>query len=186
MGYLRGGMGVGAGGDLVTRMLVVAFRSLAWPFTGVITEAPMASAAVTVIVILLLGVALRGGGNRARPGLLLFTGTLLWSLPALALTAPTLLSAVPGLPNDHYHTYLDPLVLVVAATGIAAAAGYVGRFVDPLRRVGRPPGIALGGAWAGGDRRAGSGVGLALAAGLGRGRRVAARRRGGRAAHRGP
>ena len=137
VGYLRGGTGVGAGGDLVTRMLVVAFRSLAWPFTGVITEAPMASAAVTVVVILLLGVALRGGGNRARPGLVLFTGTLLWSLPALALTAPTLLSAVPGLPNDHYHTYLDPLVLVVAATGIAAAAGYVGRFVDPRASGGR-------------------------------------------------
>ncbi len=81
--------------------------------------------------------ALRGGGNRARPALVLFTGTLLWSLPALALTAPTLLSAVPGLPNDHYHTYLDPLVLVVAATGIAAAAGYVGRFVDPRASGGR-------------------------------------------------
>ena len=187
VGYLRGGMGAGAGGDLGRGCSSSAFRSLAWPFTGVITEAPMASAAVTVIVILLLGVALRGGGNRARPGLLLFTGTLLWSLPALALTAPTLLSAVPGLPNDHYHTYLDPLVLVVAATGIAAAAGYVGRFVDPRASGGRRESrLVRARARARGARRARRGVGLALAPGRGRGRRVAARRRGGRAAHRGP
>jgi hypothetical protein len=97
----------------------------------------MAAAAVTVLVLVLLGVAFRGGGIRARPALVLFTGTLAWSLPALALTAPTLLSAVPGLPNDHYHTYLDPLVLVVAATGIAAVAGHVGRFVDPWASGGR-------------------------------------------------
>ena len=81
--YLRGGAGVGASGDLATRMFVVAFRSLAWPFTGVITEAPMASAAVTVAFLVLLALAFRGGGNRARPALLLFTGILLWS-PARA------------------------------------------------------------------------------------------------------
>ena len=135
-------------------MFVVAFRSLAWPFTGVITEAPMASAAVTVLVLVLLGVALRAAGSRARPALVLFTGVLLWSLPALALTAPTLLSAVPGLPNDHYHTYLDPIVLVVAATGVAAAAGHIGRLVDP---------------WASGGRRESHAVarGLAFAAFVG-------------------
>jgi 4-amino-4-deoxy-L-arabinose transferase-like glycosyltransferase len=137
VGYLRGGAGVGANGDLLTRMFVVAFRSIAWPFTGVITEAPMAAAGVTVLVLVLLVAAFRGGGSRARPVLVLCTGILLWSLPALALTAPTLLSAVPGLPNDHYHTYLDPIVLVVAATGIAAIAGHVGRFVDPWASGGR-------------------------------------------------
>ena len=46
-------------------------------------------------------------------------GTVAWSMLALAVFAPSLAVVTPGLPNDHYHAFLDPLVLALAAAGIA-------------------------------------------------------------------
>ena len=40
---------------------------------------------------------------------------------ALAIGAATLATVVPGLPNDHYHAFLDPLVFVTVGLGAAAA-----------------------------------------------------------------
>jgi hypothetical protein len=52
--------------------------------------------------------------------------TYAWSVLALALAVPALATVTPQLPNDHYHAFLDPLVLAVAGAGAArlwAAAG---------------------------------------------------------------
>jgi hypothetical protein len=82
--------------------------------------------------VLLIVVAVRLARDDDRPALLLLVGVVLWSVPALALTAPTLLTAIPGLPNDHYHVYLDPAILVLCASGLAAIGGIRGRTADQL------------------------------------------------------
>ena len=46
-----------------------------------------------------------------------------WSVVALALFAPSLAQITPGLPNDHYHSFLDPLVLALVGVGLARRGG---------------------------------------------------------------
>jgi hypothetical protein len=57
-------------------------------------------------------------------------GVLVWSTVALALTAPGLQTVVAGLPNDHYHASLDPVVATLFGVSIAAL---LGRAVDRWR-----------------------------------------------------
>jgi len=162
LGYLGGG--AGAGTDAVTRSLIVFLRSVAWPFVGVVTEAPMAAAIATVAVVLLWIIAARFGRRSGRTPSLILAGVVAWSIPALALTAPSLSVSIAGLPNDHYHTYLDPIMVVVAACGIVAIARRL-RLAEPRRApawivsgglavalvalavVRWPPAVALDGGW---------------------------------------
>ena len=36
---------------------------------------------------------------------------LAWTAVALTVAAPSLATVVPGLPNDHYHAFADPMVV---------------------------------------------------------------------------
>ena len=45
-------------------------------------------------------------------------GSLAWSVVALAVFAPSLATVTPGLPNDHYHAFLDPVVLALTGVGV--------------------------------------------------------------------
>ena len=54
-------------------------------------------------------------------------GTLAVSVAALAVLAPSLAVVTPGLPNDHYHAFLDPAVVVLAGAGAAALVRAGGR-----------------------------------------------------------
>ena len=38
----------------------------------------------------------------------------------LTVAAPSLASVVPGLPNDHYHAFADPMVVVLVGLGLTA------------------------------------------------------------------
>lgn len=49
-------------------------------------------------------------------------GTLAFSAVGLAILAPSLAVVTPGLPNDHYHAFLDPVVLALTGTGAARLA----------------------------------------------------------------
>jgi hypothetical protein len=55
------------------------------------------------------------------------------------VAAPSLASVIPGLPNDHYHAFADPMVFTLVGLGVAAATqGF-------LRAPGhRPAGPAVG------------------------------------------
>ena len=53
---------------------------------------------------------------------------LLWTVAFLTVAAPSLSTVVPGLPNDHYHAFADPMVVVLAGLGVAMAVR------DGLRR----------------------------------------------------
>jgi dolichyl-phosphate-mannose-protein mannosyltransferase len=120
--FVRSGGGEGAGPGLAVRLLFVPLRILAWPLTGLITKAPIAAmlAAGGVVALVARLAAMPDGVRRsaARWAAL----TLAWSSVALAIGARSLATVVPGLPNDHYHAFLDPIVFIVAGVGLAAIA----------------------------------------------------------------
>ena len=141
--YLAGGGGQ-AQASLVGRLLVVAVRSLVWPVAGVVTDRLAASLAALAAVLALgaAGVLLAGrraaetagtpgtaaarapadGDDDARWPALWLLATLAVSIPALAVLAPSLAVVTPGLPNDHYHAFLDPVVVVLVGAGAAGLA----------------------------------------------------------------
>ena len=58
---------------------------------------------------------------------------LLWTVAFLTLAAPSLAGVVRGLPNDHYHAFADPMVVVLVGIGRGGARP---------RGAGRPLGAA--------------------------------------------
>ncbi|MEI7744441.1 MAG: glycosyltransferase family 39 protein [Chloroflexota bacterium] len=132
LAYLAGS---GASGGLLARLPVVLIRALSWPFAGLVTDRPMISLAVTGLVGVLLVVAVwgrrSGGAGEGRaavdlPSARWLGGAVVWSIAVLAVAAPTLSTVTPGLPNDHYHAFLDPLVTVLTGVGLARIAGGLG------------------------------------------------------------
>lgn len=164
-------MAVGGGGQasLPVRLLMVALRSATWPVAGLLTDRVAASLAALAIVLALggAGVLLAGRAGRDRDGAAGVTGrgpggplpagdarwaarwmagALAVSAVALAFMAPSLAVIVPELPNDHYHAFLDPLVLALVGTGVAGLWGAARTATGPLRAVGRavPPALVAG------------------------------------------
>ncbi|MEA2609247.1 MAG: hypothetical protein QOJ75_1490 [Chloroflexota bacterium] len=121
--YFTGGSDGASGLDPVARVFFTLFRIVGWPFVGVVTDAPVASTLVVALAVVLGAWAvatLRGELGLAARWL---GGTVAWSAIALSVLAPSLQTIVAGLPNDHYHAFLDPVVVVlvsVAAVAIAA------------------------------------------------------------------
>lgn len=158
--YLTGGgSGSGASVGLVGRIGMVGVRSLTWPVAGLVTDRIAVSLVALVVVACLAAAAIvpasvlrKARGQRGETVLATSTGgavdrlprwpaawllaTIATAIPALAVLAPSLAVVVPGLPNDHYHAFLDPIVLTLVATGAARLAG-VGSI-----GVGRDPGAA--------------------------------------------
>jgi 4-amino-4-deoxy-L-arabinose transferase-like glycosyltransferase len=125
----------GGGGDsaaLPVRLALVLLRSLSWPISGLLTDHPAWSIVAAMAVIGLAWVAWRNGGRDSRRIVGGLVGAVVWSVAALALVAPSLAVFTPGLPNDHYHAFLDPLVLAIAGCGLArlASTAGAGRFAD--------------------------------------------------------
>jgi 4-amino-4-deoxy-L-arabinose transferase-like glycosyltransferase len=121
--YLReGGEPVALGP--VARILFVAIRILAWPLTGLVTDAfvaaVVASAAVIAVLVWRARAPARSVDMGERTAARWMAGTLVWCAVALALAASSLATVVPGLPNDHYHAFLDPIVFVTLGLGAAA------------------------------------------------------------------
>ena len=128
--YLAGGRTAGETA-IPIRFAIVGLRVLSWPLTGLITDgfavAVVASAAVVAIAIW----RSRAGGADQLAARWLGLG-LLWSVAFLTVAAPSLASVVPGLPNDHYHAFADPMVFTLLGLGVAALVrGGVGSAVTP-------------------------------------------------------
>jgi 4-amino-4-deoxy-L-arabinose transferase-like glycosyltransferase len=117
---------LGAGGEpvdlpLVTRVIVVAIRVISWPLTGLITGSLGAAVVALSIVV---GVVLwrwRSPDPAERTAVRWFGLGLLWSAGFLTVAAAGLAVVVPGLPNDHYHAFADPMVFILMGIGVAAA-----------------------------------------------------------------
>jgi 4-amino-4-deoxy-L-arabinose transferase-like glycosyltransferase len=107
---------------LPIRLLVVGLRVLAWPLTGLVTEAPIAALLATALVVGLLAWRVIAGVGPERTAARWFAATLIWTIIALTLAASGLATVIPGLPNDHYHAFADPIVFAVVGLGVAALA----------------------------------------------------------------
>ena len=109
--------------DAAERLVITMFRIIGWPLVGVITGAPL-GAAVAVALTLGLGVwAAVSARGEQRVALRWLGGTIAWSAVALSILAPSLQTVVAGLPNDHYHAFVDPVVIVLlSVAGVALAA----------------------------------------------------------------
>jgi hypothetical protein len=106
--------------DPAFSILLTLLRIVGWPIVGLVTDVPIAAGLALTSLLGLVGwydVVARGP---ARIGLFWLVGILAWSSVALALTAPGLQTVVAGLPNDHYHASLDPVVATALGLPIAA------------------------------------------------------------------
>ena len=132
----------GAGADGTNPLFAIAFtlyRVVGWPFVGSVLDAPMAAAVMLAIVVAGAALALRLVAPPQRTAVRWFVGLVLWSTLALALAAPSLLRIVIGLPNDHYHAFLDPVVVLLVAIPLGILFD---RAMDAWRST-RRPGTAI-------------------------------------------
>ena len=110
------------------RFGIVGLRVVSWPLVGLITAAFVPAVVATVAVIgIVFGLWRRGGsgaGRGAGRAAVRWYGLgLLWSVAFLTIAAPSLASVIPGLPNDHYHAFADPMVVVLVGIGAAVIGG---------------------------------------------------------------
>jgi hypothetical protein len=117
------GDGGGAASTLLDRLLIVAMRSVVWPFAGLVSAEPVRSLGGLVLVVICAVAAVGWGRARERRAVGFLLASIAWSVLALSVAAPSLAVIVPGLPNDHYHAFLDPLLVAVVGAGIARLAG---------------------------------------------------------------
>lgn len=118
--YLATG-GRGSEMAIPVRFVVVGIRVLSWPLTGLITDGFIAAVVASAAVIAIATWRTRAGGPDRLAARWLGLG-LLWSTAFLTLAAPSLATVVPGLPNDHYHAFADPMVFTLIGLGVAALA----------------------------------------------------------------
>jgi 4-amino-4-deoxy-L-arabinose transferase-like glycosyltransferase len=133
--YMRSGGDPTALGPLA-RFLVIGGRVLSWPLTGLITDAPAAAlVATTAVIAIALWRALFAPGPERLAARWLGLG-LVWTVFALTFISPSLATVVPGLPNDHYHAFADPMVFTLVGLGAAALWRFGGAAPGP-RLLGR-------------------------------------------------
>jgi hypothetical protein len=114
-----------SGGDPVAitpiaRVFVIGARVLSWPLIGLITDGAIA-AVVAVIAVVLIAIQLaRHGAPPERQAARWLGLGLIWTVMFLTFASPSLATVVPGLPNDHYHAFADPMVFVLLGLGAGA------------------------------------------------------------------
>ncbi|HSK52265.1 MAG TPA: hypothetical protein VLA44_05865 [Clostridia bacterium] len=125
--FLEGGEREGSDVNTLARIAIVGLRIVSWPLVGLIVDAG-AVALLAALAVVVLGVWLaRGPGGPERTAARWLGLGLVWSTIALAMAATSLASVVRGLPNDHYHAFADPMVLVLVGVGCAALVRRVPR-----------------------------------------------------------
>lgn len=132
--YLRAGDEPGAGP--VSALVFTLLRVVGWPLIGLVTDQPQLAAVVLAVTIGLIAVGLRTARGAEATGLRWLIGVLAWSTISLAFAAPSLQRVVAGLPNDHYHAFLDPIVVSLIAV---PAAGLWARSIAAWAASRRPP-----------------------------------------------
>ena len=141
LAYLRGGDSAAAGGP-VSALAFTLLRVVGWPIVGLVTDVPAAAAIVLAVTVGLAAVGLLQARGSERTGLAWLAGILLWSTVVLAFAAPSLQHVVEGLPNDHYHAFIDPIVVILVA---APAARLFERALAAWRTSRRPAAALAGG-----------------------------------------
>lgn len=139
--YLGGGGDGAIGGGPVAAVVFTLLRIIGWPLMGLVTDVPALAVILLVVVVALAAFGLLRARGAEATGLRWLVGILVWSTLALAFAAPSLQRVVPGLPNDHYHSFVDPIVVILIAV---PAAGFLSRALDAWRSTHRlSTGIAV-------------------------------------------
>ena len=93
---------------------------MSWPLTGLFTDAAVAGLiAASAVIAIVLGLG-RLGALRERQAARWLGLGLLWTGFALTVISPSLATVIPGLPNDHYHAFADPMVFTLVGLGAGA------------------------------------------------------------------
>jgi hypothetical protein len=110
---------------------IIAWRIVIWPVSGLYASAPLWGLPAAILVVGALAVAAAGAQGIARQFGRWAAATTVWAVVALSLISPSLALTIPGLPNDQYHSWLDPILFaaigVAVVTLSAAARAMVGR-----------------------------------------------------------
>jgi hypothetical protein len=137
--YLGSGGDDGGGLDPFESLVFTLVRIVGWPLVGLVTDVPIGATlgfAIAVSLIAWRAITARGEEGTAMRWL---GGGIAWSAVTLTLAAPSLKTVVAGLPNDHYHAFVDPMVVVAVTLAGAALAG-IRRPVAPESASGGPIG----------------------------------------------
>jgi len=118
--YLAGGRD-DADAALPVRIGIAGLRVVSWPLTGLITAGFVPAVLATIAVVGIIARRWRAP-DPERIAIRWLGLALLWSTLFLAVAAPSLATVVPGLPNDHYHAFADPMVFTLVGLGAAALA----------------------------------------------------------------
>lgn len=124
--YLRGDTG-SLGGGPIGALAITLLRVVGWPLVGLVTDIPGVVALLLALTIGLIAWGLRLARGSDGVGYRWLVGLLAWSTLALAFAAPSLQVVVAGLPNDHYHAFIDPVVVILIS--IPAASLLIRGFV---------------------------------------------------------
>lgn len=106
--------------DPVSALVFTLLRVVGWPIVGLVTDVPALAALVLAALIGLGAWRVRAAHGPERIALTWLFGLLAWSIVVLAFVAPGLQRVVAGLPNDHYHAFLDPVVATLFGASIGA------------------------------------------------------------------
>jgi hypothetical protein len=115
----NGAAAQGSRGMSIRTLPVVAWRTLGWPVSGAVNAAPLSALPAVFFTVAALTIAATGTQGIARQFGRSAVVTTIWAVAALTVVAPGLGMIHPGLPNDQYHAWLDPILF--AAIGVAVA-----------------------------------------------------------------
>jgi 4-amino-4-deoxy-L-arabinose transferase-like glycosyltransferase len=116
--FLRGG-GQSVDTGPIVRLVFVSLRVLAWPLTGLLTDALAVGVVAAIGVIAAAVWRWRAAIVPERPLARWIGATILWACVSLGLAIAGLATVTP-LPVDHYHAFVDPLVFLIVGLGLAA------------------------------------------------------------------
>jgi 4-amino-4-deoxy-L-arabinose transferase-like glycosyltransferase len=114
LAYVHGGDETIAASPSVA-LLFTLLRVVGWPFVGLVTDVLPAATIFLAVTLGCAFLAVRLVPAPQQIAIRWLLGVLAWSTVALAFAAPSLQRVVPGLPNDHYHAFLDPIVVLLVA-----------------------------------------------------------------------
>lgn len=120
---------VAPGGPPAAALPVIAWRLVVWPMSALVTSAPLWGIPAAALTIGALVVASLGSPGLARGYGRWAAATTAWAALAFTLLTPSLAVFAPGLPNDQYHAWLDPVLFGALGVAVARIAAH-----DTLRR----------------------------------------------------
>jgi hypothetical protein len=121
----------------IVALPIIAWRIVIWPISGLFASAPLWGLPAAILIVAALAVAAAGTQGIARQFGRWAAATTVWAVIALSLISPSLALTIPGLPNDQYHAWLDPILFAVIGVAVVTLSA------APRALVGRSAAVAM-------------------------------------------